>query len=106
MLDPGAEAEGPPLLASGLEGVERLAVGQVSDRVHRQREAGAGGRADQLHQLVAARDLHARPVEQARRLRAQCPVHEGLQVAEPQERAAEAAADLRCGELVCLLGGQ
>ena len=68
------------------------------------REAGQGGAADVLLELLAARDLHARAVEQARRLRAEGAVHEGLQVADLHPRVAEAAAHVDLGELVGLLG--
>ena len=43
VLDPLAQAERLPGVAGRLEGVERLAVGQVADRVDGDREAGARG---------------------------------------------------------------
>ena len=54
-----------------------------------------GACADQLVELLAARDLDPGAVEHPRGLRAERAVHERLQVAEPQQRAAEAAADVR-----------
>ena len=44
VLDPVPQPERRPLVASLLEGVERLAVGQVADRVHGDRPAGAAQR--------------------------------------------------------------
>ena len=58
-------------------------------------QPAAAPRADDLRELLAARDLHAGAVEHPRRLRAERPVHEHLQVAEPQERAAEARSAAR-----------
>ena len=55
----------------------------------------AAPRADDLRELVAARDLHARAVEHPRRLRAERPVHERLQVADAEEVVAEAASGCR-----------
>ena len=81
---------GCPGVACRLERVERLAVGPVADRVHRHGPARCGAGADDLGQLLAARDHDARPVEQPRRLRPERAVHERLQVAEPQEVVAEA----------------
>jgi len=48
MLDPGAELARPPFLRRCLEGVERLAVGEVADGVHGDWEPGSGGPADDV----------------------------------------------------------
>ena len=48
--------------------------------------------ADDLGQLLPARDLDARPVEQPGRLRAERAVHEDLQVADAQQVVADARA--------------
>ena len=69
VLDPLAQSERRPLVAGLLERVERLAVGEVADRVHGDRPARAHPGADDLGQLLPARDLHARPVEQPSGLR-------------------------------------
>src|SRR5204863_9654769 len=66
--------------------------------------AGTGRAADELRELLAARDLHAAPVEEAGRLGAQRSVHEHLQVAEADERAPEAAADIHRTELFRVVG--
>ena len=50
-------------------------------------------RADDLHELLPARDLDAGPVQHARRLRAERAVHERLQVADPQQVVAEPGAE-------------
>ena len=83
---------GCPHVARLLERVERLAVRAVADRVHGDGEAGRGAAADDVGELLAARDLHAAAVEHPRGLRAERAVHEHLQVAEPQQRAAEPGA--------------
>ena len=106
MLDALAQSERLPVGAGRLEGIERLAVGEVPDGVDADRKARPRGSADVVFQLFLARDLDAGPVEQAGRLGAERAVHEGLQVAELQQRAAEAAAHVHAGELVCLLGRQ
>ena len=104
MLDSRPQAEGLPLVARHLEGVECLAVGEVADRMHAEREAGPGPGANQLLEPLPARDLDPRAVEHSRRLRAEGAVHERLQVAEPHEPPTEAAADVHVPELVGLLG--
>ena len=93
MLDPLTQAERLPDLARRLERVERLPVGLVADRVDADREARLGATHDDLPQLVTARDHDAGAVEHPRRLRAERPVHERLQVADAQPGRAEAAAD-------------
>ena len=80
-------------LARPLERVERLAVRAVADRVHADGPARLGACADDLGELLAARDLHAAAVEHPRGLRAERAVHEDLQVADAQQRRAEAAAE-------------
>ena len=99
VLDPLAEAERRPELAGRLERVERLAVRTVADRVDRDGPAGGGRRADDLGELLAARDAHAAPVEHPGRLRAERAVHERLQVAEAQVVVAEAGPEAELGEL-------
>ena len=84
MLDPMAEAEWLPDVAGRLEGVERLAVRAVADRVHADGPAEPGALAHDLGELLAARDGHAGAVEHPCRLRAERPVHERLEVTDPQ----------------------
>ena len=60
MLDPLAQPERRPHVARLLERVERLAVRAVADRVHGDREPRLGAAQDDLGELLAARDLHAR----------------------------------------------
>ena len=60
VLDPVPEPARRPLVPRRLERVERLAVRAVADRVHGHGPARARARADDLGQLVAARDPHAR----------------------------------------------
>ena len=84
VLDPLAQPEWLPELPRHLERIERLAVGPVTDRVDGDRPAGGRSRADQLGELLAARDAHAAPVEHPRGLRPEGAVHERLEVAEPQ----------------------
>jgi hypothetical protein len=86
VLDPLPEAERLPLVAGLFECVEGVTVGEVADRVDGNREACARGMANQLGEVVPAGDLDARAVEQARSLGAERPVHEDLQVAEPDPR--------------------
>src|SRR5438067_13480416 len=95
-----------PLAPRLLERVERVAVGSVADGVHGDGETGLRGAPDDLRELLAARDLDARAVEHARRLRAERAVHEDLEIAELEARAAEAARDAEGGEVVHLLGRQ
>ena len=82
MLDALAQASRLPDVARALERVERVAVRAVADRVHADGPAELGAGAHDLGELVAARDLHAAAVEHPRRLRAERPVHEHLQVAD------------------------
>ena len=90
VLDPLAQAARRPLVAGGLEGVERRAVRGVADRVHRHRPAGGGRPPDHVLEHLARADLHARAVQQPRGGGAERPVHEALQVAEAQHGVAEA----------------
>src|SRR5207244_8556376 len=87
------EAEGPPVFLRRLERVDRVAVGAVADRVNAHGQASLGAAADDPLELLAARALDAAPVEQPRGPRPERPIHERLQVADPDERAAEAAPD-------------
>ena len=68
VLDAVAEAFRTPVLLRPLERVQRLAVREVADRVHRDRPAGCGSPPDDVRQVLAARDLHARAVEHPGRL--------------------------------------
>ena len=92
VLDARAQAAGAPLVRGRLEAVERVAVRLVADRVDGDGEPGPRGAAHDLGELVAARDLDAGAVQQARGARAERPVHEDLDVAEPQQVVAEPAA--------------
>ena len=92
MLDALAQAARMPCVARLLERVERLAVRAVADRVHGDGPACLGAGADDLRELLAARDLHAAAVEHPRGLRAERPVHEHLQVADAQHLRADPAA--------------
>src|SRR5437763_7999076 len=103
VLDAMAKAERPPHFLRRLERVERVAVRAVADRVHGEGEARVGTEPDQLLELLARRDAHAGAVQQERRLRAERPVHERLQRAEAQERAAEPAAQAELHDLACVL---
>ena len=72
VLDALAQPARRPGVACRLEGVERVAVGAVADRVHGDRPAGPAA-ARRLLELLAARDPYARAVEHQRRLRAEVP---------------------------------
>src|SRR6185437_12187613 len=58
-----------------------------------------------LDELVAARDLHPRAVEQAGGLRAERAVHERLEVADADQVVAEAAVETKRGGVLDLVGG-
>src|SRR5215218_11289345 len=90
MLDAMAETPRAPLVLRLLEGVERVAIGAVADRVHGDRPPGRRRPPDDLCQLLAAGDLHARAVEQPSRLGPERAVHEHLEVADPEQVAADA----------------
>ena len=99
VLDPLAQAARLPRVARALERVERGAVRGVADRVHADRPARLGAVAHDLLELLARRDHDAAPVRHPGRLRAERPVHERLQVAEPEEGRADAAAQADLAEL-------
>ena len=103
MLDPVSQAHVDPCIARRLERVERVSVRLVADRVHGDRPAALGGAPDDLLELLAARDLDARPVGHQRGLRAQRAVHEALQVADPEVLVAEAGAERERGRRIELL---
>ncbi len=105
MLDAMAKAERTPDVLRRLERVERVAVGAVADRVHGDGEVRLRPEPDQLLELLARRDAHARAVEQQRGLRAERPVHERLQRAEPEEGAPEAPAQTELHDLARVLMG-
>ena len=90
VLDPLAKSERRPLVARRLEGVERLAIRAVADRMDSDRPPDPRPRADDLGELLAARDHHARAVEHPGGLGAERPVHERLQVADAEEVAPDA----------------
>src|SRR4029453_14566702 len=77
VLDAGTEAA--PVLACPLECVEGVAVGEVADRVDSDGQLCPCARADDVDELIPARDLDAGTVEEARGLRAECAVHERLE---------------------------
>ena len=103
MLDPWTEAAWLPRVPGVAEGVERLAVREVADRVYGHGEARRCSGADDLHQGFAARDLDPGSVEHAGCLRAERPVHERFQVADANEVVAEAAPEIDRGQLRHLL---
>src|SRR5207237_10059444 len=122
MLGPVAQAERGPVATSFLEGVERVPVRPVADRVHGDRPARAGSAPQDLDELLAARDLDpgrvdaaapdaaagagsagAAAVEQPGGPGAERPVHEHLQVAEPEAVVAEPRRDPELGQPVELL---
>src|SRR5512133_761804 len=76
VLDALTQSQWLPIGAGRLEGIERLAVGEVPDGVDADRKARPRGSADVVFQLFPARDLDAGPVEQAGRLGAERAVHE------------------------------
>ena len=57
VLDPVAQPERPPGLAGRREGVEGIAIRAVADRVNRHGPAGVRRAADDVLELLAARDL-------------------------------------------------
>src|SRR5262249_31406723 len=94
VLDPRAQPSRRPLVAGRLERVERVAVRSITDRVHCDRPADARRATNDVLELLAARDLNPRPVQHARGLRAERPVHESLQVAGAQPAVAEARTEV------------
>ena len=90
---------GAHIVARRLERVERLAVRAVADRVHADRPAEPRALADDLGELVAARDHDARAVEHPGGLRTERPVHERLQVADAEELVADPGVDAERVEL-------
>ena len=71
--------------------------------MHGDGPAGRRSPADDVRELVAARDLDAGAVEHPRRLRAERPVHEHLEVADPEERVAEPGRQARVDDTVEML---
>ena len=104
VLDPLAQAARLPHVARTLERVERGTVRSVADCVDTDGPARLGAVAHDLLELLARRDHDAAPVSHPRGLRAECPVHERLQVAEPEEGRADAAAQADLAELRQSLG--
>ena len=68
VLDAVAETERLPYRGGLLEGVECLPVGEIADRVDRDREPCLRSLADDLRESFPARDLDAGAVEHPRRL--------------------------------------
>ena len=99
MLDPLAQPERLPGVPRRLERIERLAVRAVADRVDGDRPAG--GRAARISSASSSPlVMHdAAPVEHPRGLRPERPVHERLQVAEPQVVVADPRAQPELREL-------
>ena len=106
VLDARPQTGGLPFAACLLERVERLAVGEVADRVYGDRQSRPDAPPDHVRKVLPARDLHARAVEHTCRPRAERAVHERLQVADADEVVTEAAADVERSQLVHLLGGE
>src|SRR6266508_4901144 len=100
VLDARAQSLRRPLDARRLKRVERVSVRAVADRVHGDRPADARGAADDLLELLPARDLDARTVQHACGLGAEGPVHECLQVAGTQPVVTEPGAKVDCLERV------
>ena len=57
VLDPRSQSA--PHVSRPLEGVERVAVREITDRVHGDRHPGGGAPTDDLLELRARRDLDA-----------------------------------------------
>src|SRR5204863_2572733 len=89
-----------------LERVERLAVGPIADRVYGHREPDLRAAPHDPLELLAARDLDAASVEHPRRARSERAVHEGLEVADADERAPESAPDPDRRQLFDLIVGE
>jgi hypothetical protein len=71
--------------------------------MHGDREAGPGCAPHDVCELFPRRDLDSGAVEQPSRARAEGAVHEGLDVADPEEAVAEPRADPGFGEVLELL---
>src|SRR5215217_5223016 len=93
VLDAGPESARAPVVLRRFECVERLPVGQVADCVDGDGEACARGPPDDVLELGPAGDLDSRAVQHARCLGAERPVHEGLDVTEPEEGVSETGRD-------------
>ena len=83
VLDPVPQPARAPGVLRRLEGVERVAVGEIADCVDGDRKVRLSPKPDQLLELLARGDAHTCAVEQQRGLRAERPVHERLQRTEP-----------------------
>jgi hypothetical protein len=68
VLDPVPQPARSPLVRRLLEGVERVLVGAVADRMHGHGPADPRRPADDVGELVRGRDLDARAVQQQRGL--------------------------------------
>src|SRR6476659_5000841 len=104
VIDPLAEPERLPDVACRLERPECLAIGAVADRVDGDRPARGGRDADELRELLAARDADPAPVEHPRGLRAERAVHERLQVAESEKVVSDPRAQTELREPADVLG--
>ena len=100
MLDPLSQALVLPGVAGRLERIQRVPVRLIADRMHADRPTALGAATNDLLQLLAARDLDSRPVSQKRCPRAERPIHEALQVADPEELVPEARAQRESGCVV------
>src|SRR4051794_29788928 len=93
VLDAGPEPARAPVVLRRFERVERLPVRQVADCVDGDGEACARRPADDVLELGLAGDLDPRAVEHACRLGTERSVHEGLDVADLEERVSETGRD-------------
>src|SRR5580765_5690185 len=103
MLDPVAQALRLPVGAGRLEGVERVSVRLVADRMDADRPATLRRAADDFLELGAAGDLDAAPVGHQSGLRSERAVHEALQVADAQVLVTEARAERQRSRRIELL---
>ena len=81
VLDAVAQPERPPHVLGRLEAVERLAVGEVADRVDGDGHPGRGGVADDRGEPLRPHQPHPAAADQQRGARAERAVHEHLHVA-------------------------
>ena len=94
VLDPGPQPRHSSRVSSNASSASRFAASPIACTATGHRTALP---ADDLRQLVAARDLDPGAVQQTCRLRTERAVHEDLQIADAQQVAADAR---RQGELV------
>ena len=99
VLDSLAQPQWRPHVVGRLERIQRRTVRRVADRVDGDGPAGRCARADDLRELLLARDDDAGAVEHPRGLGAERPVHERLQIADPEEVVADPRVDAEGFEL-------